>query len=69
MKRLIIALALLIPAPAIAGTSHTVMKKGEVLASFKTQQKSNILIMFYENNVYRCIVSPLSYSCKKLKEI
>lgn len=68
MKRLIIALALLMPAPAIAETSHTVMKKGEVMASFQTQQKSNILIMFYQNNVYRCVVAPRSYSCTKLQE-
>ena len=68
MKRLIIALALLMPIEAMAGRSNMVLKEGKVLAAFQPQKNVDVIIMYHGDNVYRCRVQTESYSCKKMKE-
>lgn len=66
MKRLIFALALLMPFEAMAVPSDKVMRDGKVLAVFKDSYRW--VIISWQDNVYRCAIETWSYSCHLLKE-
>ena len=73
MKRLIIALAMLMPTPVIAetasermATATKVMNEGKVLGFFLQRGDKRFIIISHENQIYKCTVGVRDYHCRRL---